>query len=202
MIMSFYLQNLREVLRLSPILIVGLPLFFSGIEENPEWLYFSAGAFLSEKVNHHTKKLIFKYFSNYPQIYRPPGAIQCGVAIQPNATKPWTNLGMPSGHSQIVGFFSGYFIYRIINKKENRKLSLKQIVKKEKTKLITLIVIVFLGMIARLNISVAGFISADKYGCHTLEQVVVGGSLGLVYGMLWNRFYPEIKKMLNNKCFR
>ena len=109
---------------------------------------------------------------------------------------------MPSGHSQIIGFFSGYFIYRIINKEENRNLSFKQIIKKEKTKLITLIVIVFLGMIARLNISVAGFISADKYGCHTLEQVVVGGSLGLVYGMLWNRLYPEIKKMFNKNCYK
>jgi hypothetical protein len=51
-----------------------------------------------------------------------------------------------------------------------------------------------LGMIGRLNSNMS-FISADKFGCHTLAQTIAGASIGLLFGMLWHFIY-SFKKII------
>lgn len=189
-----YIDYFREVFRLSPILIVNLPIFFAGINQDKEWLYFGAGAFLTEYSNFFKKKLVLKYFSKYQSIYRPDGAVQCSLVPQCNVTKPWSNLGMPSGHSQIVGYLAGYLIYRAISQQKHKNKPIKQILWEEKYLVITCTIIVLMGMIGRLNKNIGGFMSADPNGCHTIEQTIVGALIGIFYGVIFSKIYQKLFK--------
>ena len=106
------------------------------------------------------------------------------------------NLGMPSGHSQIVGYLAGYLIYRAIRQQKHKNKPIKQILWEEKYLVITCIVIVLMGMIGRLNKDIGGFMSADPNGCHTIQQTIAGALIGIVYGVIFSKLYQKFLKNL------
>jgi len=170
---------------------------FSGITQNVEGIYFTIGAVLCEILNGIEKKAFKKIFNKYDFIYRPKGAVQCFNGIICNATKPHTNLGMPSGHSQIVGFLAGYIIYKVLCKENG--MTLKQKIYKIKITIATSLLVMILGMLGRLNSNISGSLSADSHGCHTIFQTISGASIGLIFGTLWYMLYNLIIDFYNRK---
>ena len=91
---------------------------------------------------------------------RPEGACGCGLL---DDNKPSTTFGMPSGHSQIAWSVATYLILRYCDIPQS----------------------IFL-------INIATYISFSRVsiGCHTKEQVIVGGLIGVASGILANFFEP------------
>lgn len=91
---------------------------------------------------------------------RPIGAVSCGIV---NDGKPCISFGMPSGHAMISGFTFMYF-YLYINQhftSAKNKILLK--------------LLLFI-------VSISVCISRILFGCHTVQQVIIGALIGLVFG--------------------
>ncbi len=108
---------------------------------------------------------------------RPKGAINCGsMPTLKSYTRLSKSFGMPSGHSQTVWFLFGFGLLYLIKKFRNNTLSFKNQ---------TLNIILFIvSIILFLGISI--YISSTRIlkGCHTLQQVVLGGLIGFILGCI------------------
>jgi len=167
---------------------------------------FTIGALVSNPLN-TLLKMLFKWLhyqinGSYKgttflgQGMRPVGAKGSGVFLQFPLTKS-TTWGMPSGHSQlawyVVGFLIGYlFIWRPYQFTTTHK-----------------IVATVVTILAALVIS---FSRIWVDGAHTLSQVVAGGIIGIVLGLVtllvtrviaakyWNeQFANEVDVMADNE---
>ena len=106
---------------------------------------------------------------------RPPNANSCAFILD-NSTA--TSYGMPSGHSQTAWTFATYFLLKIIKNWYN---------KYNNNKNISIIDYIWLVVSCILIFSSAIYISYSRVyieGCHTLQQVIVGGFIGIVSGFL------------------
>lgn len=135
--------------------------------KNPESLYLFVWLLIVGGLN-TIMKLGFKHFfgnKNIPLLgkgERPPEAKNCGFSA--NNKKP-TSYGMPSGHSKTAAFFSVYSIL-VINShpiSEGIKTSLA----------IILTALAFWIMYSR-----------TIFKCHTVQQVLFGGILGSIFGVI------------------
>lgn len=112
---------------------------------------------------------------------RPSGATNCGTFLTwPNV--PAITYGMPSGHSQNAWFFSTFMLlelwryYKSGSATNDTNKSADNIVSKHP------------AMAIMLGVGLIGFATVVSYsrvwieGCHTLEQVIVGGLLGIGLG--------------------
>ena len=99
---------------------------------------------------------------------------------------------MPSGHSQLAWTLASYIICKIIfnfkNKKNdtnNANLSLDYI---------------WITVSCILLILSAGYISYSRVyieGCHTIQQVIIGGILGICGGFILYYYENDIKNALH-----
>tara|TARA_X000001036_G_C20571604_1_gene762886 strand:- start:142 stop:675 length:534 start_codon:yes stop_codon:yes gene_type:complete len=93
---------------------------------------------------------------------RPAGAENCGVISN---TGKATTYGMPSGHSQIAAFYSCYSILYLIDMpiEDNMKI-----------------------LFSSLFVILAGWIMYSRVylNCHTYQQVIIGGLLGMMFGFI------------------
>ena len=48
-------------------------------------------------------------------------------------------------------------------------------------------------MISRLEVKYSGNLAADVNGCHTIFQVLSGGSIGIILGFLWFYIYKKLE---------
>jgi membrane-associated phospholipid phosphatase len=106
---------------------------------------------------------------------RPPNANSCAFILDNSIA---TSYGMPSGHSQTAWTFATYFLLKIIKNWYN---------KYNNNKNITIIDYIWLVVSCILIFSSAIYISYSRVyieGCHTLQQVIVGGFIGIVSGFL------------------
>jgi membrane-associated phospholipid phosphatase len=105
---------------------------------------------------------------------RPPGAYNCGV-IPTSDKSPATSFGMPSGHSQSVWFMFGFFILYFL--KSNVKNQNKNKNEKPWT--------FWVGLKLSLLLIFCMFISSSRIyvGCHTVQQVIIGGIIGFFFGL-------------------
>ena len=135
--------------------------------KNPESLYLLVWLIIVERIN-QLFKLIVKYIFGKKDIpllgrgERPEEAKNCGYIA--NGKKP-TSYGMPSGHSHTAAFFSVYSIL-VINShpiSEGMKTSLA----------IILTALAFWIMYSR-----------TIFKCHTIQQVLMGGILGSIFGVI------------------
>ena len=145
---------IHEIERMSPLLV----LIYIGIGylQATESLQFLVGYGINNISNHYIKNYIFKPImknKEFPILgigTRPKNAKNCGIISD---GKKSTSYGMPSGHSQAIGFFladrltGGYsMLYKII---------------------VSVICIIFITSRVRLN-------------CHTPQQIIVGTFLGFL----------------------
>ena len=120
---------------------------------------------------------------------RPADATGCGTYLDGLLS---TTYGMPSGHSQIAWSVAIYFILKIIknwynNDKENKP--------------ITIIGYIWIILSCIVILGIATYISYSRVyieGCHTIQQVIIGGILGSIMGFLVFFFETPVINLLSS----
>jgi membrane-associated phospholipid phosphatase len=118
---------------------------------------------------------------------RPPNANSCGFILDSFIAKSY---GMPSGHSQIAWFVTTYLICKIIQNFKNTK----------NTKNISIIDYIWLVISCSIILAFALYIAYSRVyieGCHTIQQVIVGGLIGIGLGYLIYYFENDAIKLLS-----
>jgi len=134
-------------------------------------------------LNYFEKVLIFKPIYNLlgktsisvlGRGFRPDGANSCHFTLDDKKSE---TFGMPSGHSQLAWTLATYIISKIIYNFKNKENEF------DKTTLAFSYVWIIIS--CSLIIVTATYISYSRVyieGCHTLQQVVIGGVLGVLGG--------------------
>jgi membrane-associated phospholipid phosphatase len=119
---------------------------------------------------------------------RPPKANGCQFILD---NIPSTSYGMPSGHSQMSWAIATYIICKIINHWYNHD---------KNNKVITTFGYIWLILSCVLVLFVAAYISYSRVyieGCHTIQQVIIGGLLGVVSGFLIYYFENDAVNLMS-----
>ena len=158
---------LIKLLRMMPLLTFIISFFYFLLTFNFKYLILTIVLITNDYANRFIKYIIKSTFGD--SIFgilgkRPKGAKDCGFFENSPIQKE--SYGMPSGHSQNIGFIS---IYLILN-------TLNQNYKKEKKLLIvsSLIILIFAIMYSRIYLN-----------CHTYPQVIIGVIIGLLFGYIY-----------------
>lgn len=104
---------------------------------------------------------------------RPKGATNCGFEV--GSKEKATSFGMPSGHSQSIWAVITYLLFKITNKYMNNE------VHNEVLSVFWLIGAYLIGLTVGVYVS---YSRVYIEGCHTLPQVIIGGLIGFIYGMI------------------
>lgn len=189
-------NTLWEILRGSPIinLIIVSTYFFI----NPSYssLYLLAIYNINHVLNYILKELITKPIyellnTNYIPLIgrgpRPLGASNCGsfLSLKCPVSK---SFGMPSGHSQLIWGLNTYLIltliYNQIEISNNRNIN----------SLYNIILISFLLFVSIM----VSYSRVYKHYCHTLQQVIIGGIIGILYGFITYYYQNYIINFFKN----
>ena len=155
------------ILRSYPVIMMYSTIIMYILSSDLDFLYLLLVLLVGEGINYNLKYNFFKpiFGKDIPLLgrgARPKGAKQCGLFIT-TKEKKLTSYGMPSGHSQNSALFLVFLILKILS--EN-KLDSHSILK-----------ILFLAFW-----SFSVMISRWIFNCHTIGQILVGGSLGSIIG--------------------
>jgi len=194
------MELLPTLSRTSPVLFFIIILLNSIVYPSYESCYLFICYFLAIISNHIFKNLFSKPLYNLLNTKslpllgigdRPPNARGCSHIL---TNKLSTSYGMPSGHSQITWTICSYLLFKIINNwytiKNNNKIN--------KTINIFEYIWIILSCILLLITSI--YISYSRVyieGCHTIQQVTVGGILGIISGFLIYYFENDAIKLLS-----
>ena len=121
---------------------------------------------------------------------RPAGAMSCQFVID---GKKATSFGMPSGHSQIAWTIGTYLICQLFKRFTNNLDKQKNI----DTSASLILDNIWIFVSALIILSAMIFISYSRVyieGCHTIQQVIVGGGIGALIGFLAFYFEDDIKR--------
>ncbi len=176
------LNNFISVfLQTSPIFFT-VYIFLGGlIASNYYFILYGIFAYLNLIINQILKyiaKFIYNKFDikSLPIIglgVRPKGAVNCSaIPYQKGYTTKSKSFGMPSGHSQNAWFLFGFMLLYLINNYKNEK--------NDTTSKIWFAFKISLLFIIALSVS----ISRVYINCHTEQQVIIGGIIGLIIGCL------------------
>ena len=154
--------------------------------------------YLLECISNHVFKTIIKLIYNLFNTNtlpilgsgsRPPNANSCSFILDNSKS---TSYGMPSGHSQSAWTVATYLIVKLINNFKTKKNT-------------TLFDYIWLIVSCIIVLSIAIYISYSRVyieGCHTIQQVSVGGLIGIVCGYLIYYFENDaiilLSKLYNN----
>ena len=119
---------------------------------------------------------------------RPPKAESCALILDGVMSK---SFGMPSGHSQIAWTVATYIVYKIINNWYKNK---------KENKIITIFGYIWLILSCIIILTCAIYISYSRVyieGCHTIQQVSVGGGLGVICGFLIGYFENDAVNLMS-----
>lgn len=189
---------LPTLARTSPVLFPIILLSKCILSPSFESFYIFIMYFLVMLLNFIAKMLIFKPIykligkSKIPVLglgNRPDGARSCQFTLDDKIS---LSFGMPSGHSQLAWTVAIYFLFKIIYKFKNDK---------DKSNNTTSIIIKYIWFCLSciILIGIATYISYSRVyieGCHTIQQVTVGGILGIVGGFLLYYYEDDVKKLL------
>ena len=120
---------------------------------------------------------------------RPANAISCGTYLDGILS---TTYGMPSGHSQLAWSITTYVILKMIKKWYNSD---------KENKPITILGYIWLILSCILIVGIAVYISYSRVyieGCHTIQQVIIGGIIGSIMGFLVFFFETPVIDLLSN----
>jgi membrane-associated phospholipid phosphatase len=144
--------------------------------QNVNYFTFVIMIFVSNIINTFLKNIIFKPIysitnrTNLPIIgrgMRPEGATSCAVTLN---NKPAHSFGMPSGHSQIVWLIAAYIILNYTYGK-----SLSDIKSGEWIIMVSLVLFAIYTSYSRVYVE----------GCHTIQQVIIGGLIGILIASIF-----------------
>jgi membrane-associated phospholipid phosphatase len=166
-----------SALRAAPIFVPAFALFNLLYHPSEQALNLLLGAVVSHFAN-QLAKYLFRYLYGIPWLEpvlhrvlgrgsRPDGACNSSsFLVYPN--KPATTYGMPSGHSQTAWFLATYI---------TATLYLNQSISDIHRLVASVIVIGYAFLVSYSRVYI------DKV--HTLQQVVLGGILGVLIGLLF-----------------
>jgi membrane-associated phospholipid phosphatase len=170
MVNIFDLKFIDFFFRASPVLMNFIMFLLTWILQDHDYLYFFIALICCDALNHITKYKISKPLMGNKKYFilgtgtRPKGAKNCG--IYKNGKKA-TSYGMPSGHSQSASIFSTILFLQV------NEMFINEMLKA----LIQFGLIVF---------ALSVMYSRVRYGCHTVQQTIVGGTLGIILGtIIW-----------------
>ena len=176
-ILNNYYNILKGLARAFPIVIPLTSIIFGFIFNFNTGIYFGIYAYVCDLVSHNLKIASKKIYGNKESLplfglgRRPNGAKYCGLFInEDNLEGKSTSFGMPSGHAASAILTMVFWIYYLIN---HQKINLK-----------TILSIILISIIC---LSVC--LSRILLNCHTIQQVIVGGLFGLLYGFIGYQFY-------------
>ena len=192
-------QNLYPVLaRASPVIFSVMLVMNCILQPSFNAFYMFIMYFIVILSNKIFKNLIFKPIYNLFNVSkisilglgsRPKGANSCRFTLD-NVLS--TTYGMPSGHSQIAWGVASYILFRIVYDFNNNKYE-------DTNNNIKILNYIWFFTSCILVTWIAFYISYSRVyieGCHTLQQVIVGGVFGIVSGFLIYYYEDNIKKML------
>jgi len=142
---------------------------------------------LAELFNTVLKENVFKpLMSNkkHPIIgwgTRPPGAKNCGPFLSSRGDIFSKSYGMPSGHAQNAVIFATYFILDILYGNKGTALIQKMI-----------------SIAALVAVTLSVLYSRIRFGCHTLQQVIVGSLFGFALSYTFYMNKDVIAKAAKN----
>jgi membrane-associated phospholipid phosphatase len=184
--------------RTSPVIFLILTLINCIINPSYNSFYLFISYCLILISNWSIKHLIVKQLYNYLGKKSLP---ILGIGSRPNKASGCKFLndgilsysyGMPSGHSQIAWAFTTYIICKII----------KNIYKKDdknNDKILTIFNYIWLIVSCIIVLLVALYISYSRVyieGCHTIQQVIIGGILGIISGFIIYYFENDIINLI------
>jgi membrane-associated phospholipid phosphatase len=195
-------QNLYPTLaRTSPVIFAVILVMNCIIQPSFNAFYIFIMYFAIMLSNYALKNLLFKPFYNFFNSSkltilgsgsRPKGANGCHFTLDDVLS---ISFGMPSGHSQIAWSVATYILCKIVyNFKNNIYENTNNI-----NNTIKILNYIWFFTSCILIIWVAFYISYSRVyieGCHTLQQVIVGGLFGIASGFLVYYFEDNIKKIL------
>jgi membrane-associated phospholipid phosphatase len=119
---------------------------------------------------------------------RPKNAESCHLVLDNIVS---VSYGMPSGHSQLAWAVATYILYKIITKwytnyKYNKDISI--------CGYLWLILSCIIVLVCALYIS---YSRVYIEGCHTLQQVIVGGGIGIIFGLLTGYFENYLTNVMS-----
>ena len=124
--------------------------------------------------------------SSYPDIVnRPDGHGFCGSYLpnpkftDSNSLKNYNSPGMPSGHSSMAWFLATFFLLKLWNENTVKNKNIKYFS--------TVVIILFATGVSLSRTSLLE-------GCHTYPQIIVGGILGIIFGLVVYYLKDIIKK--------
>ena len=164
--------------RAYPIIIIFSSVINSLITSSNEGYILSILILITNFINHFMKEYIFKpimgnnYFPLLGYGKRPKGSKNCGLFKDGSVS---TSYGMPSGHSETSTFFSTYLILKIIF---NDKLHLLY-------KIVSFIFLSFFPLLVMYS-------RVYWAKCHTIQQVIVGGLMGIIFGCIIYKYNKYI----------
>lgn len=168
--------------RAYPLIVILSLLIGFFLTNNDNLLFLCITLVINDKFNGLLKNYVFKPILGNTNNYilglgkRPNGAKNCGYFIECNA-KPSITYGMPSGHSQSTLFFSTYVILNLLNNDFNNRIKI-------------------IGITLFILISVGIMYSRVYLNCHTIQQVIIGGIIGIILGYLYYTNETKIKKSI------
>ena len=184
--------------RVSPVIIYIILILKCIIMPSPDAWYLFICFFLVIGSNWIMKRVIVKplykllnktSISILGKGSRPEGAKSCAFTLDNNLS---TSYGMPSGHSQTAWTLATYIICKIINNFYNNE---------HNNTTITIFSYMWLVLSCIIVLCVAIYISYSRVyieGCHTIQQVSVGGLIGIGSGFIIYYFENDAVKLLSN----
>jgi len=194
MILNNRKHMLPTLSRLSPVIVLVILLFNFIISPSYTSFYLFIAYILVIVSNSIIKNLISKSIykllniSSLPILglgERPNSAYSCGFILD---NKKSNSFGMQSGHSQIAWTVAIYIIARLIARLSSNKTTSKN----------TVIISIILVLLSALYIS---YSRVYIEGCHTVQQVIAGGLLGILSGFLIYYYEDDIIVILR-KIYR
>lgn len=151
--------------------------------DNPTYIFFGIYIYICDIFGSLLKNISKGIYNSLGKTYipiiglgpRPTGAKYCAAFITENNLEGHSSsYGMPSGHSIVAGATFMFWFKYINEHTQDVKLKRRQIV--------------LLGIICSLLI-----ISRFYFGCHTVQQSVIGGIVGIGLGSVgYNFLYKKV----------
>ena len=177
--MSNIYNIIISIARAYPLIVQVLAFILFSLNFDKDYLILGVTMIISEVINTILKNLVFKPImgdKKYPLIglgRRPDGANNCGLyyVSKDNIS---TSYGMPSGHSQNSAVFSTFMLMKLIDSDISYEYKI-------------------LGIVCLPLLLIYVMWSRVHLGCHTIQQTILGSSIGILMGYVVYNYFQDKK---------